>query len=59
MNTDNAQVVETLLRAAYKARNAASIAQTRQERERLLSLASSWQWSAMEQVALCDGAVVA
>ena len=59
MNMDNVKVVETLLRAAYKARNAASIAKTKQERERLLSLASAWQWSAMEQVALCDGAAVA
>jgi hypothetical protein len=59
MNTDTMGAVENLLRNAYKARNEASEAKTKEERQRLISLASCWQWSAMELVALSDGAEVA
>jgi hypothetical protein len=59
MNTDTASAVENLLRNAYKARNRAHLEWHRETRERLLSLASAWQFSAMELVALSDGEEVA
>ena len=59
ITTDTLAAVENLLRNAYKARNRANDPQFREERERLLSLASAWQFSAMELVALSDGVEVA
>ena len=59
VNVDTMKNIENLLRNAYLARNKAQEPKYREHRERLLSLASAWQFSAMELVALSDGMEVA
>jgi|688.fasta_scaffold2738133_1 hypothetical protein len=59
MNKDTMATVENLLRNAYKARNEAVKMEKPYDRQRLISLASAWQFSAMELVALSDGVEVA
>lgn len=59
MNTDTMKAVENLLRNAYRARNESAKVADKGERSRLLSLASAWEFSAMELVALSDGVEVA